>query len=164
MVMEEWSSPDEVFTTDACLLGCGAWNADRQFFHVNFPNDIKNMCLDINSLALLTIIVACKVWGHKWAGKRLVVKCDNITSVLNSDRSKNLFLQSFLREMAFVTARHEFEVRGVHISGISNRIPDALSRWEMNHKYQIEFEQLVGEEPVYESFVYPGLFNFLHDW
>ncbi len=112
------------------------------------------------------------MWGHKWAGKRLVVKCDNITSVniLNSGRSNNIFLQACLREMAFVTARHEFEVRvikyvkGVHISGISNRIPDALSRWEMNHKYQIEFTQLVGEEPVYKSFAYPWLFKFLHDW
>ncbi len=69
MVMEEWSSPDEVFATDACLLGCSAWNEDRQFFHVNFPNDIRDMCLYINSLQLLTIMVACKVWGHKWAGK-----------------------------------------------------------------------------------------------
>ncbi len=59
MVMEEWSSPDEVFATDACLLGCGAWNEDRQFFHVNFPNNIRDMCLDLNSLELLTIIVAC---------------------------------------------------------------------------------------------------------
>ncbi len=28
MAMEEWSRPDEVFSTDACLVGCGGWSAD----------------------------------------------------------------------------------------------------------------------------------------
>ena len=34
MAVNQWLSPDEIFASDACLQGCGAWNNEnRQFFH-----------------------------------------------------------------------------------------------------------------------------------
>ncbi len=77
MAMEEWSRPDEVFSTDACLVGCGGWSADRTYFHTAFPESVTKKGVHINGLELLTIVVACKMWGGKWAGKRIVVQCDN---------------------------------------------------------------------------------------
>ena len=58
-----WSSSGEVFTTDACLMGCGGIYA-RYYFHKEFPEVISIQRLDINSLELLTIVVALKLWGH----------------------------------------------------------------------------------------------------
>ncbi len=72
---------DEIFAKDACLKGCGGWNSNRQFFHTSFHVDILQKGLHINALELLTIIVACKIWGHQWAGKLLLVKCDKEASV-----------------------------------------------------------------------------------
>jgi len=60
----QWTSPDEVFSTDACLAGCGGV-CDGQYFHVVFPPFISAQTLDISSLELLTIVVALKLWGAR---------------------------------------------------------------------------------------------------
>ena len=41
-----WSSPGEVFSTDACLRGCGGTSA-RQYFHAEFPEFILAQGLNI---------------------------------------------------------------------------------------------------------------------
>lgn len=56
----EWTSPDTVFSTDACLAGCGGVCDDR-YFHGVFPPFISEQKLDISSLELLTIVVALKL-------------------------------------------------------------------------------------------------------
>ena len=71
-----WSSPGEVFTTDACLTGCGGICA-RYYFHAELPEFISIQRLDINYLELLTIVVALKLWSHLWRGFRLTVRRDN---------------------------------------------------------------------------------------
>ena len=71
-----WSSPGEVFTTDACLTGCGGICA-RYYFHAELPEFISIQRVDINYLELLTIVVALKLWGHLWRGFRLTVRRDN---------------------------------------------------------------------------------------
>ena len=164
MAIENWAVPDEVFATDACLLGCGGWSEDRRYFHSPFPDTICKQSIDINGLELLTIIIACKVWGRGWKGKRMLVHCDNMVSVIvmNTGKTSDLFLQACLREIAFLAATREFEIRGVHIPGVSNRVPDALSRWDLDDKFPPLFRSLVGPEPVFEVDVHTGLFEFLH--
>ncbi len=167
MPVEGWSSPDEIFASDACLIGCGAWLPDlRQYFHATFPPHIQEAAGHINALELLTIIVACKVWGRRWAGKRILVQCDNEVSVvvINSGRSRDRFLQACLRELHFFAALHQFEIRGIHIAGVSNRIPDALSRWSLGPQFEEEFRALTGNQGSSEVYIYEGLFEFSHDW
>ena len=167
MALESWSLPDEVFATDACLTGCGGWFCEKQeYFHSEFPEFIVNANLSINALELLTVMVAAKVWGRHWRGKRIVVHCDNEVSVivLNTGRARNAFLQSCLREIEFFAARFEFEIRANHIPGIENRIPDALSRWYSGEGYRNQFRAEVQGLSVSEVFVYDGLFGFVNDW
>ena len=95
----QWTSPDEVFSTDACLTGCGGL-FDVHYFHAVFPSFISEQTLDISSLELLTIVVALKLWGARWAGLRLTVRCDNeaAVTVVNTGRCRNPFMNSCLRE------------------------------------------------------------------
>ena len=167
MALEEWSRPDEIFASDACLEGCGGWFPEKgEYFHAQFPEGIKRQELSINGLELLTIVVAVKIWGKHWKGKRIVVQCDNEASVwcLNQGKADNSFLLACLREIEMCAATREFEIRGNWISGISNRIPDALSRWDLNPSYREEFRRQVQGRQVKEIFVYEGLFEFAHDW
>ena len=53
----QWASPEKMFSTDACLAGCGGV-CDGQYFHAVFPPFISAQTLDISSLELLTIVVA----------------------------------------------------------------------------------------------------------
>ena len=113
MPWQKWSAPDEVVATDACLQGCGAWfNSHQEFFHAQFPETVTSRNLSINALELLTVVVAAKVWGKLWRGLRIVIQCDNETSVtvLNTGRAHNSFLQGCLRELELVAARCEFEI------------------------------------------------------
>ncbi len=44
MALEEWSSPDEVFSTDACLVGARGW-CKGQYFFTEFPDFIHQLNL-----------------------------------------------------------------------------------------------------------------------
>ncbi len=94
-----------------------------------------------------------------------MVRCHNLVSVtvMNSGRARTSSC-SLACESCAVSATHEFEIRGVHIPGVVNRIPDALSRWELGDEFQRQFLQLAGSEPMKDTFVYTGLFEFSHKW
>ena len=65
MPLSNWFEPDAVAAFDACLLGCVGW-CDGQYFHCSFPTVIPEQSLHINTLELLTLMVAFKVWGLQW--------------------------------------------------------------------------------------------------
>lgn len=148
MFIENWSQPDEILATDSCLNGCGGV-LGSEYFHSKFPSFIQEQNLHINALELLTIVVALKVWGSKLRGRRIMVLCDNISSclVLNKGITRCQFMQTCLREICYLSAVFEFEIRAKHIKGVENRLPDLLSRWDLHQKYQTEFmEVFVGQE------------------
>ena len=165
MPLADWSEPDAVFASDACLTGCGAWY-DGQFFHKEFPEFITSQKLHINALELLTIVVALKVWGDSLKGCRIRLMCDNQTSVIvmNAGRSRDKFLQSCLRELCYLAAKYECELRGEHIPGIDNRLPDLLSRWGLGAQFQAEFNERTQGLDAKECIVDNGLFRFSHVW
>ena len=61
-----------------------------------------------------------------------MVHVDNeaVAMVINTGASRDTELQKALREIALIAAKHQFVIKARHISGISNRIPDWLSRWQ----------------------------------
>ena len=55
MLFEEWSVPDSVFSSDACLEACGGfW--EGKYFHANFPTDFKQHKYSINVLEMFAIL------------------------------------------------------------------------------------------------------------
>lgn len=165
MPWQEWSKPDDVLSSDACPSGCGAWVED-EFFHRPFPAHVLAQNLDINSLELLTVVVAVKLWGNRWQGKRIMIYCDNMTSVvvINSGASRHPFLQNCLREICFWAAVGEFEIRAAHIEGTANRVADALSRYHLGDKYARQFTQLSQDWHARDLWVPDQLFTFSHTW
>lgn len=164
MIPEEiWSNPDELIATDACLAGAGGV-CGSEFFHCPFPEWLIGM--HINALELITVMVALKVWAKVLVGKNVVLNCDNMVSVqvINSGRTKDAFLQNCLREILFIAAEHEIQVKAVHLAGVDNRIPDMLSRWEISSQARDQFLKKNQGLGMKQKFVYAGLFSFSHDW
>ena len=93
-------------------------------------------------MELLTIVVALKLWSHLRRGIRLTVGCDNDVAfaALNSGTCRNSFINSCLREICFLAALHEFEMRAVYLSGVLNGDADVLSRW---HAHSLAKEQFL---------------------
>ena len=107
----------------------------------SFQSSSEFQNLDINSLERFTIVVALKLWGHLWRGLRLTVRCDNEVAViaLNSGRRRNAFINSCPREVCFLAATHEFEIRAVHLPGVLNSEADLLSRWNVPSRAKDQF-------------------------
>ena len=166
MCLKEWSAPDEFLASDACLTGCGSWCAP-EFYHSTFPGAISSQQLHINALELLTIVVSLKLWGNRFKGKRVCVYCDNEASVtvLNTGRSRDVFMQQCLREVCFLAAVGEFEVRAVHLPGVDNCIPDLLSRWDNSGYYRREFVWATRFQSDLQGRVLTeDMFDFIHNW
>jgi hypothetical protein len=165
MLYEDWSKPDEIFSTDSCLSGCGGFFNGR-FFHSEFSEQIKRRELDIGMLELITVIVALKLWGIYFRGKRIIVYCDNLSvcQILNTGRSRSEGFQNGLREVCYLTAINECEIKAVHLSSEENRIADSLSRWHLGKKYQDDFKLLTKNSDIIECKVSKEMFEFLNNW
>ena len=168
MALENWSDPDEILESDATLGGCGGWFPERkEYFHTIFPPFILNMLLNINQLELLTVVVCLKLWSSFFKGKKILIRCDNqaSVSVLNSGATRDSFMQKCLREILFIAAKNEFEIRAVHFAGLENRVADALSRWHLDDSFRQKFFDMTDlNSSCLEKYVYCGLFEFYHDW
>ena len=134
--------------------------------HAEFPLSILKKDLHINALELLGLMVAVKVWGVRWQGKRIRILCDNSASVsvLNSGRCKDPFMLATLREIQFVAANGGFEVRAQHIAGVDNRLPDMLSRWNIDPKLRSSFLSINRELGLRERTIPVKTFKFSHPW
>jgi hypothetical protein len=129
MLEEEWSSPDSIISTDACLTGGGGWMQGR-FFSSVFPQKVLDLDLHINALELLTLLISLRLWCPSLSRKRIQVFCDNeaTVTVINSGRCKDKFMLSVLREIVFLCSKNNCWIRAVHIAGVENRLADRLSR------------------------------------
>ena len=78
--------------------------------------------------------------------------------VLNTGASRNSFLQSCLREICYIAALNNFDIKSQHIPGCDNRIADTLSRWDLHDKFRRDFKQLTSDLEVIEDFVSDDFF------
>ena len=157
-----WIHDSLSFSTEACGSGAGGYFSGK-FFHTPFPHPILLLYgHDINTLELLTIMVALKLWGTTLCGQRVIISCDNENSVLalNSGRSRTAGMQCCLREICFLSAVFDFEIRADHVPGVSNAIADHLSRWHLSPSHQAYFEALTSDTPTIFIPCPPKLFNF----
>lgn len=165
MILEEWCEPDEVFSSDSCLSSCGGfWHGN--FFHVDFPKFVADKRYSINILEILSVIICMKLWGFSFKGKRIQVYCDNsaVCSVINSGKAKCVMLQDCLRELAFLSAIYECQIRTVHLDTKSNRIADHLSRWNLNDSHRQQFYSMTDSFELHEYIVTDNMFQFTNDW
>lgn len=73
--------------------------------------------------------------------------------VLKTGASRNCFLQSCLREICYIAALSNFDIKSQHISDCDNRIADKLSRWDLHDKFRRDFKQLTSDLEVIEDSV-----------
>ena len=162
----KWIGPNALFATDACPQGARGWS-QGEFFHTSFPCSILNdERISINELEALTVMVGLKLWGHKTAGKKFLVQCDNNNTVLaiNSGRSRNVVMQHILREICYWTALNDSQIRAIFIPGKDNRICDCLSRWEISPVFRQKFYKYTAGLITKQVTAHKTLFFFSNKW
>ena len=160
----DWEIPDSSFATDACLQACGGI-CGNEYFHERFPGHIIQVAGHISALELLSCMVALKIWAPKLSGKRIIIQCDNLAAVhiINSNKTKDRYMQDCMREILFLAALYKFEIKAVHIGTNQNRLPDLLSRWYLADSYRQEFNR-IKPQGMYRVKLDQNMFEFQNDW
>ena len=155
--------PDSIIATDASKHGYGGI-AGQQYFRGKFPKDWHDK--NIAELEMRAVIVALKIWAQsKLQGQYFWIHVDNqaVATVINTGAARDPVLQEALREIAMLAAKNEFIIKAKHISGISNRIPDWLSRWK-EPEAKKRFIQYAREKSLHRCKLPSNCLQFTNQW
>ena len=91
--------------------------------------------------------------------------CDNqaVLQIINNGKAKDKLLQQLLRQLMFELASHQAEIIVHYVPTKENVIPDILSRWTTDQKYQQKFYELK-EDHWQEYHVLPHMFELNSTW
>ena len=127
---------------DACLQGLGACFTN-QVYTIEIPLGYKDF--NISHLEMLNILVALRVWGPAWQGKKLLVHCDNqaVVAILNSGATRDLTLAAIARNIFMESAKCDINLSVIHILGKDNPIADLLSRWYITDNANTKLRDMI---------------------
>ena len=111
----------ETIELDACLTGLGACYKDFVYQYQFKQGEIISS-FSITHLEMWNVLVALRIWGHMWANKSVVIKCDNqaVVSVVNTSVTKDHILATMCRNIWLETAINDISLRLIHIPGKDN--------------------------------------------
>ena len=161
----KWQAPNRVIATDACLTGIGGYS-QGEYFHAKYPHFVVAQRLSINELECVAIMIAMKVWGSKIAGTNTLFQCDNKNTVacINRGKARNSYMQALLREIAYLCAINDCNIRVVFIPGNTNRLPDMLSRIPLGVVYKIQFAKETRGIKTTRTVISSKHFMFSNNW
>ena len=118
-----------VYTTDASGYAGGAWVYLKRAAWM-FDEELRAPKKSSNYRELLTAVLALERWGPEHAGRRILIRTDNMTtaSVLNKGDTRWATLEGLAHRLAAVVKKYDLDVSGRHIPGLKNGLADALSR------------------------------------
>ena len=105
----------------------------NKWFQGYFPSKLYMEETSMALFELYPIVMACSMWGNTWARKRILLNCDNESTVfiINKGRSKVSSIMKLMRKLTFLAATNNFVIHARHIMGRDNSIADAISRFQM---------------------------------
>ena len=163
--LDVFFEPGALIDADAMLVGAGGVSIGH-YFHAWFPQVIACEAHIIAHLELLAFILALKAWPHLVANTKFVAHLDNMVAVaaINLGCSLDPYINAELREIAYLSAVHNFEVRAHHIPGVNNTIPDLLSCWDLRDSAKRQFRDLTCIQKLTRTFIKDEWLEFSHSW
>ena len=130
------------FYTDASLEGFGMVWEDRAIAGL-FPLELED--LDITKKEMVTVMAAVKHWFADLCNLRVKIFVDNqaCVALLNNGITKSPFLAACLREIAFVLAQYNIELRAEYVPSKQNVLADLCSRAYLNDTHFDNFNKLL---------------------
>ena len=151
---------------DACPMGLGSWNPDlKEYFSTLFPFKLQDPQIPIHIKEFICVILAVKLWGKHWAGKRCEILCDNdaVCDVITNMKPKNSEMQKYLREFLFWVCKFNFHPVVSKIGTKENSVADFLSR-NFNEDDAETFFSKEGISPLKKLVIYEEHFELKADW
>ena len=132
-------------TDAASTIGFGARFGSKWFAGVW---DKKCLRLNIALLELYPIYIALVIWVQFFSNKCINILSDNmsVVHILNNFTSKEDNIMIILRLLVLHCMKNNILIRSTHICGRENKIPDMLSRQQVQQA--LELDQLLEKEPT----------------
>ena len=124
----DWPEIDDMLNCgDACPASGGAYT-DDEYFSRDFPDFVKDDPIHIKEF--LIVLVSVKLWGPRWARKKIIIRCDNdaVCDAIFYQKPTDVKLQACLRELLFWQCRYNFSLSVQKIGTKENYIADFISR------------------------------------
>ncbi len=165
----KWEKPEMNYSSDSSMVGGGGWlRIDNKllYFHVKYSEEIVQQAQHITNLEIYAITIACKLWGDKMKGKKWYIYCDNesATNMINKMKAKEEFAQKCLRNIAWVAAKNEFQLKSTHLSSAANRWSDLLSRVPLNQEFMTLFLELTADQNPVQCHVDSDILTLENLW
>ena len=150
-------TPLVAFYTDASLDGFGMVWGSRAMAGL-FPLEFDN--LDISKKEMITVMAAIKHWFSDLANLKVRIYVDNqaCVALLNYGITRSPFMAACLREINFVLAEYNVEMRAEYIPSKQNHLADLCSRAFSSDLHFRNFNKLLFEKVlVLETVCYDKL-------
>ena len=120
---------DVTLELDACLTGFGGRSGDL-VYHLPIVRGFRNWT--IVHLEMVNILLAVRLFKRQWSSRKDLIQCDNeaVVSVLKTGRTCDPYLGACARNIWYLAAKADIDLRYIHIKGVNNVVADVLSRWQ----------------------------------
>ena len=151
------------FATDASLDGFGMVWGSKALAGI-FPLEFEE--LDINKKEMLAVMSAIKHWFGSLSNSKVRIFVDNMVCValINYGFTKSPFLATCLREIQFVLAEYNIELRAQYIPSKENCLADLCSRAFSSNVHYSNFCKLLKEGTLILDYLHYEYFSFEHDF
>jgi hypothetical protein len=165
-----------IVNTDASSLqgpgGAALMDGALEYFGEKWREDIRNgqmiagerkPLIDIAVLEALTVIVAAAIWGHRWSGRKIVLRSDSSPTCFSFNKlaSRDPTMVRVTELWEDIQFYYHFEGLLVHCKGESNELADRASRLdEASLQDGMEEAAKLEELPVTECRRLPSVWSF----
>ena len=151
---------------DACPMGSGSWNGEaKEYYSRRFPYDLCDPKFPIHLKEFWCCILAVRLWGHLWAGRRVAIYCDNeaVVQTIVNQKPSDPALQDCLREFLYHVCIYKFQPVLLRVTTSDNYIADFISRNHDSEDIEKMFltKDILGMKQVT---VDDNFFDFVGDW
>ena len=111
-----------------------------------FPMEMEE--LDITKKEMVTVMAAVKHWFADLANLKVRIYVDNqaCVALLNYGVSRSPFLAACLREIFYVLAMYNIELRAEYIPSKENCLADLCSRAFSSNDHYVNFNKLLNDK------------------
>ena len=107
--------PNTVYASvlgDAYPMGSGSWNEQaNEYYSRKCPHQLCDINYPIHLKEIWCVILATRLWGHLWTGRRVAIYCDNeaVVQTVTNQKPSDPELQNCLREFFYHVCIFKFQ-------------------------------------------------------
>jgi hypothetical protein len=103
-----------------------------QWCYGRWPSEWQHRNIAI--LEFYPIVLSLCLWGHHMCNQSILLFTDNkaLVHVINKKSCRDKSLMCFVRKMVLVFLQNNIVFKAKHIAGISNKLADSLSRFQVS--------------------------------